>query len=96
MVHDDALNKVNGLRQELIEIVHEKGKFTDDEVVQVSQLPDITYLIIFPSFLLFYALVIALVVHFLFRKNLILRNYIFLGIATAAVLVSYYKTKEKA
>ncbi|WP_374015994.1 aspartyl-phosphate phosphatase Spo0E family protein [Paenibacillus thiaminolyticus] len=37
----DALNKVNGLRQELIEIVHEKGKFTDDEVVRVSQQLDI-------------------------------------------------------
>ncbi|WP_374017314.1 aspartyl-phosphate phosphatase Spo0E family protein [Paenibacillus thiaminolyticus] len=37
IVHDDTLNKVNGLKQELIEIVHEKGKFTDDEVVRVSQ-----------------------------------------------------------
>ncbi|MBG9793802.1 hypothetical protein ABD76_15320 [Paenibacillus dendritiformis] len=49
-------------------------------------------LIITLSFLLFYALVIALVVHFIFRKNLILRNYIFLGIATAAALVSFYTT----
>ncbi|RJG25321.1 aspartyl-phosphate phosphatase Spo0E family protein [Paenibacillus thiaminolyticus] len=37
IVHDDTLNKVNGLKQALIEIVHEKGKFTDDEVVRVSQ-----------------------------------------------------------
>ncbi|SUA99038.1 Uncharacterised protein [Paenibacillus thiaminolyticus] len=49
-------------------------------------------LIITLSFLLFYALVIALGVHFLFRKNLILRNNIFLGIVTVAVLVSYYTT----
>ncbi|RJG15194.1 aspartyl-phosphate phosphatase Spo0E family protein [Paenibacillus thiaminolyticus] len=38
---DDALNKVNGLRQELIRIANEKGKFTDHEVVRVSQQLDI-------------------------------------------------------
>lgn len=38
---DDALNKVNGLRQELIRIANKKGKFTDDEVIQISQQLDI-------------------------------------------------------
>lgn len=41
---DDALNKVNRLRQELIRIANEKGKFTDDEVVRVSQQLD-TYIL---------------------------------------------------
>lgn len=38
---DDALNKVNGLRRELIDIANQKGKLTDDEVVRVSQQLDI-------------------------------------------------------
>ncbi|TDL57154.1 aspartyl-phosphate phosphatase Spo0E family protein [Paenibacillus dendritiformis] len=38
---DDILHKINGLRQKLIHVANQKGKFTDDEVVQVSQQLDI-------------------------------------------------------
>lgn len=37
MYSDDILHKINGLRQKLIHVANQKGKFTDDEVVQVSQ-----------------------------------------------------------
>ncbi|CAH8771975.1 aspartyl-phosphate phosphatase Spo0E family protein [Paenibacillus dendritiformis] len=41
MYSDDILHKIHGLRQKLICIANQKGKFTDDEVVQVSQQLDI-------------------------------------------------------
>lgn len=41
MYSDDILHKINGLRQKLIHVANQKGKFTDDEVVQVSQQLDI-------------------------------------------------------
>ncbi|MBG9794629.1 hypothetical protein ABD76_19880 [Paenibacillus dendritiformis] len=41
MYSDDILHKINGLRKKLIHVANQKGKFTDDEVVQVSQQLDI-------------------------------------------------------
>lgn len=41
-------------------------------------------------FLTMYALMIVLGVHFIFRKNLILMEYVLIGIAIVGVLISYY------
>ncbi len=41
-------------------------------------------------FLMMYALMIVLGVHFIFRKNLILMEYVLIGIAIVGVLISYY------
>ncbi|RJG15196.1 hypothetical protein DQX05_29865 [Paenibacillus thiaminolyticus] len=49
-------------------------------------------LIITMSFLLFYAVAIALGIHFIFRKNILIRNYVYLGLLAVVLGISYYST----
>ncbi|MDK8182474.1 hypothetical protein [Paenibacillus sp. UMB4589-SE434] len=49
-------------------------------------------ILIIIAFLTIYALVVVLAIHFIFRKNILLRNYIFLGLVALGVLVSYYNS----
>lgn len=44
------------------------------------------------SFLTLYILIFVLAIHFIFRKNILVRNYIFLVLVALVVLVSYYNT----
>ncbi|WP_106769174.1 aspartyl-phosphate phosphatase Spo0E family protein [Paenibacillus faecalis] len=38
---DEILQKINELRQKLIHTVNQKGKLTDEEVIQISQQLDV-------------------------------------------------------
>ncbi|WP_028546325.1 hypothetical protein [Paenibacillus taiwanensis] len=49
-------------------------------------------MLIIIAFLTLYALIVVLAIHFIFRKNKLIRNYIFLGLVALGVLVSSYNT----
>lgn len=44
------------------------------------------------SFIVLYTVIIVLGIHFIFRKNILIKNYVFLGITAFVTLVSYYRT----
>ncbi len=56
------------------------------------ELSQIEALLITISFLTLYTLIVVLGIHFIFRKNILVRNYVFLGLVALGVLTSYYDT----
>ncbi len=44
------------------------------------------------SFLTLYVLLAVFAIHFIFRKNLVVRNFVYLGFLAIGLLVSYYNT----
>lgn len=44
------------------------------------------------SFIILCTVIIVLGIHFIFRKNILIKNYVFLGITAFVTLVSYYRT----
>lgn len=44
------------------------------------------------SFLTLYTLVVVLGIHFIFRKNILIRNYVFLGLLAVLLGITYYDT----
>ncbi|RJG23063.1 hypothetical protein DQX05_14375 [Paenibacillus thiaminolyticus] len=57
--------------------------------MEISQ---IEALLIIISFLTLYTLIVVLGIHFIFRKNILLRNYVYLGLLAIGLIVSYYST----
>lgn len=56
------------------------------------ELSQIEALLITISFLTLYTLIVVLGIHFIFRKNILVRNYVFLGLVAIGLLASYYTT----
>lgn len=56
------------------------------------ELSQIEALFITISFLTLYTLIVVLGIHFIFRKNILIRNYVFLGLLAIVLAVSYYNT----